>query len=107
MGEGRKCEGLPQPGPRIAERGYLVAGLAIMGRSAPIQEAPKFRFNLGSIKRLKKSGFGPYATPPKRLRFFETMVRDQEDGGSNPLAPTICFGINNLQPCEEAWSAWS
>jgi hypothetical protein len=47
-----------------------------------------FRFNLGSSKRLKKSGSGPYATPPKRLRFFEPMVRDQEVGGSNPLAPT-------------------
>ena len=53
-----------------------------------IKLSPTFRFNLGSIRRVKKSGFGPYATPPKRLRFFESMVRDQEVGGSNPLAPT-------------------
>src|SRR5208283_2683585 len=46
------------------------------------------RFKLGSIKDSKKSGFGPYATPPKRLRIFEFLVRDQEVGGSNPLAPT-------------------
>jgi hypothetical protein len=46
------------------------------------------RFKLGSIKGSKKSGFGPYATPPKRLRIFEFLVRDQEVGGSNPLAPT-------------------
>ena len=49
------------------------------------------RFNLGSIERPKKSGFGPYATPPKRLSIFEITVRDQEVGGSNPLAPTILF----------------
>jgi hypothetical protein len=29
------------------------------------------------------------------------------DSGSNPLAPTISLEINNLQACEEAWSAWS
>jgi hypothetical protein len=51
----------------------------------------KLRFKLGSIKGSKKSGFGPYATPPKRLRIFEFLVRDQEDGGSNPLAPTNYF----------------
>ena len=50
---------------------------------------------------MKKSGFGPYATPPKRLRFFETMVRDQEDGGSNPLAPTISLETSNLQHTEK------
>src|SRR5208283_3139394 len=44
------------------------------------------RFKLGSIKGSKKSGFSPYATPPKRLRIFEFLVRDQEVGGSNPLA---------------------
>jgi hypothetical protein len=38
---------------------------------------------LGSIKGSKKSGFGPYATPPKRLRIFDFTVRDQEVGGSN------------------------
>ena len=65
------------------------------------------RFKLGSIKGSKKGGFGPYATPPKRLRIFEFIVRDQEVGGSNPLAPTISFAINNSQACEEAWSAWS
>jgi hypothetical protein len=27
----------------------------------------------------KKSGFSPYATPPKRLRIFEFLVRDQEE----------------------------
>ena len=62
-----------------------------------IKLSQTFRFNLGSIKRLKKSGFGPYATPPKRLRFFETTVRDQEVGGSNPLAPTTPNKSNYLQ----------
>ena len=46
------------------------------------------RFKLGSIEGSKKSGFGLYVTPPKRLRIFEFLVRDQEVGGSNPLAPT-------------------
>jgi hypothetical protein len=50
---------------------------------------PALRFKLGSIKGSKKSGFGPYVTPPKRLRIFDFLVRDQEVGGSNPLAPTI------------------
>jgi len=38
---------------------------------------------------------------------WSRLVRDSEDGGSNPLAPTISFTINNLQACEESWSAWS
>ena len=60
--------------------------------------SPHFvRFNLGSIRGSKKSGFGPYVTPPKRLRIFETMVRDQEDGGSNQLAPTNFIESTNLQ----------
>jgi hypothetical protein len=46
------------------------------------------RFKLGSIEGSKKSSFGPYVTPPKRLRIFDFLVRDQEVGGSNPLAPT-------------------
>ena len=36
------------------------------------------------------------------LEFFETMVRDQEDGGSNPLAPTNFIGTSNLQHAEKA-----
>ena len=44
--------------------------------------------NQVQLRGWKKSGFDPYATPPKRLRIFETTVRDQEVGGSNPLAPT-------------------
>jgi hypothetical protein len=40
------------------------------------------------LRGLKKSGFGPYATPPKRLSIFETTVRDQEVVGSNPIVPT-------------------
>ena len=28
---------------------------------------------------------------------WSSPVRDQEDGGSNPLAPTIYFAISNLQ----------
>ena len=46
------------------------------------------RFKLGSIEGSKKSSFGPYVTPPKRLRIFDFLVRDQDVGGSNPLAPT-------------------
>jgi hypothetical protein len=38
------------------------------------------------LRGSKKSGFGPYATPPKRLRIFETTVRDQEVEGSNLFA---------------------
>jgi hypothetical protein len=64
------------------------------------------RFKLGSIKGSKKSGFGPYATPPKRLRIFEFLVRDQEDGGSNPLAPTNSFGTDNLQHAKDRKTAW-
>ena|SRR5208283_222009 len=64
------------------------------------------RFKLGSIKGSKKSGFSPYATPPKRLRIFEFLVRDQEDGGSNPLAPTNPFTIDNLQQTKEPKTAW-
>jgi hypothetical protein len=55
------------------------------------------RFELGSIRDSKKSDTGPYVTPPKRLRIFEFLVRDQEVGGSNPLAPTISFRSSNLQ----------
>jgi hypothetical protein len=64
------------------------------------------RFKLGSIKGSKKSGFGPYATPPKRLRIFEFLVRDQEDSGSNPLAPTkgaIAKGVGKLDRNTVAW----
>src|ERR1700756_2953011 len=45
------------------------------------------RFKLGSIEGSKKSSFGPYVTPPKRLRIFDFLVRDQEVGGSNPPRP--------------------
>ena len=31
---------------------------------------------------------------------YFVALRDQEDGGSNPLAPTISFAINNLQSCK-------
>ena len=34
------------------------------------------------------SVLSPEATPDKALRIFVTLVRDQEAGGSNPLAPT-------------------
>ena len=34
------------------------------------------------------SVLSPEATPDKALRIFATLVRDQEVGGSNPLAPT-------------------
>jgi len=46
------------------------------------------RFKLGSIEGSKEGSFGPYVTPPKRLRIFDFLVRDQDVGGSNPLAPT-------------------
>jgi hypothetical protein len=54
------------------------------------------RFKLGSIKGSKKSGFSPYATPPKRVRIFEFLVRDQEVGGSNPLAPTTLISRSHI-----------
>ena len=34
------------------------------------------------------------------------LVRDQEDGGSNPLAPTNSFGTDNLQHAKERKTAW-
>ena len=34
------------------------------------------------------------------------LVRDQEDGGSNPLAPTNPFTIDNLQQAKERKTAW-
>jgi hypothetical protein len=35
------------------------------------------------------------------------MVRDQEVGGSNPLAPTTFFRISALQHTKNPMSAWS
>ena len=52
------------------------------------------RFKLGSIEGPKKSGFGPYATPPKRLRIFETTVRDQEVLG---LPHVFRFNFGSIQ----------
>src|SRR5208283_1201317 len=62
--------------------------ISLTSRSPANRQIPRtvLRFKLGSIKGSKKSGFSPYATPPKRLRIFEFLVRDQEVGGSNPLA---------------------
>jgi hypothetical protein len=34
------------------------------------------------------------------------LVRDQEVGGSNPLAPTTCFRVQRFTPHENAKSAW-
>ena len=68
-------------------RGTGTNGILAVGPN--IEEV--LRFNLGSIKRFEEKWFGPYATPPKRLRILRLLVRDQEAGGSNPLAPTILF----------------
>jgi hypothetical protein len=40
------------------------------------------------------SVLSPEATPDKALRIFVTLVRDQEVGGSNPLAPTTFLQTN-------------
>ena len=80
-----------------------------MGQSPglqPSEGSEALRFKLGSIKGSKKSGFGLYVTPPKRLRIFEFLVRDQEGGGSNPLAPTNSFGTDNLQHAKERKTPW-
>src|SRR5260370_18578192 len=37
---------------------------------------------------------------------WSRLVRDQEDGGSNPLAPTTSFRPNNLRPQGWSPSAW-
>jgi len=37
---------------------------------------------------------------------WSRLVRDQEDGGSNPLAPTNYFAINNLRGRERSSSGW-
>jgi len=37
---------------------------------------------------------------------WSRLVRDQEDGGSNPLAPTIHFTISNLQATQSLLNAW-
>ena len=37
---------------------------------------------------------------------WSRLVRDQEVGGSNPLAPTNSFGIDNLQHAKERKTAW-
>jgi hypothetical protein len=54
-----------------------------------------FRFNLGSIEGSKKSGFGPYVTPPKRLRIFAPVATNQKAGSSNPPGRTI---LKSAQP---------
>ena len=35
--------------------------------------------------------FRPVSEPDKAFMELDFMVRDQEDGGSNPLAPTVFF----------------
>jgi len=42
----------------------------------------------GEIKRGRKPGPRPQATPDTALRIFVTLVRDQEVEASNPFAPT-------------------
>ena len=37
---------------------------------------------------------------------WSRLVRDQEVGGSNPLAPTNSFGTDNLQHAKERKTAW-
>jgi len=43
----------------------------------------------------------------KALDFSASLVRDQENGGSNPLAPTTLFRISDLTSHENLKSAWS
>jgi hypothetical protein len=49
----------------------------------------KVRYNFGTTEGEKEWFPGSYATPNEALGFFDCMFRDQEVGGSNPLAPTI------------------
>ena len=37
-----------------------------------------------------------YATPNEALGFFDCIFRDQEVGGSNPLAPTTLIPLSEL-----------
>ena len=37
---------------------------------------------------------------------WSRLVRDQEDGGSNPLAPTNYIAVNNLRERERSSSGW-
>jgi hypothetical protein len=42
----------------------------------------------------------------KALDFSACLVRDQEDGGSNPFAPTSSIGTSNLHGKKKAKTAW-
>jgi len=44
--------------------------------------------------------------PIQQLRFSTAVVRDQEAGGSNPLAPTICFQPDNVLALRQKSARW-
>ena len=48
----------------------------------------QFRYNFGTTEGEKEWPSGSQATPNEALGFFDCIFRDQEVGGSNPLAPT-------------------
>src|SRR5215469_17883694 len=64
------------------------------------------RYNFGTTEGEKEWPSGSQATPNEALGFFDCIFRDQEVGGSNPLAPTIFFRTNELRYPEKLKSAW-
>ena len=59
-------------------------------RGAPV------RYNFGTTEGEKEWFPGSYATPNEALGFFDCIFRDQEVGGSNPLAPTTLSLISSI-----------
>src|ERR1700730_13646712 len=49
------------------------------------------RYKIGTSRRREIRVWGALATPNKAFMGLTRLVRDQEAGGSNPLAPTILF----------------
>src|SRR5208337_1325479 len=77
------------------------------------QQFPIFRPALGCRSLLCYSyylgGKAPAFPAPASGRgsaWLERLVRDQEVGGSNPLAPTTSFKFNNLQATKEQRTSW-
>ena len=59
-----------------------------------------FTDNIRTIERGKNVDLSPETTPDKALRIFATLVRDQEVGGSNPLAPTTFLFSSQYLTCQ-------
>src|SRR5215469_742770 len=65
------------------------------------------RYNFGTTEGEKEWPSGSQATPNEALGFSDCIFRDQEVGGSNPLAPTTSIKSNNLDTTkEQTTSKW-